>query len=471
MNINQEQTNGCDRTSRVYGNMFNVLQEVMGDEGKLKELSPLDFSALGMYIGKFVEQEINSSVVQIMRDFCGIDMPEYYCKRCPEFDIDADVVCKNKRIRLNEQKDQLDPFSLKTIPLGDAYYALEQLKKEDNEGFFSKYPWLSDKIFLEAWRNLFRFRNRMAHIGEIIDANTLKENYVFFQRFLRYMPQILDLKKELAPDEYIEALPAIKEKKVEEEKPYWTTTDHRDKPYAPIEIAKRFCELDKCNWEEKDYYEKMEERNAISEKYYLDAMIFDGKNGKKGLKDCLGNILVPANYDGFYFLPRILEHPGSNVSVIAIRDEKYVITTLDGSGKELTDREYDVIRLARNDHPYITYIYRRDGALSWGFMNNKGEELCDCIVDSIGIGLNSIVYESGDKMGYWQFSTAFLPPIYDNIEMLGEFDDPLLFTLNGIQGYVKFDGSFLPLSDYNNMDEVEQDEHRVDFICEQYDVF
>ena len=56
MNINQEQTNGCDKTSRVYGNMFNVLQEVMEDESKLKELSLLDFSALGMYIGFFCEQ-------------------------------------------------------------------------------------------------------------------------------------------------------------------------------------------------------------------------------------------------------------------------------------------------------------------------------------------------------------------------------------------------------------------------------
>ena len=33
----------------------------MQDSEKLKSLSPVDFSALGMYIGKFVEQEINSS--------------------------------------------------------------------------------------------------------------------------------------------------------------------------------------------------------------------------------------------------------------------------------------------------------------------------------------------------------------------------------------------------------------------------
>ena len=213
----------------------------------------------------------------------------------------------------------------------------------------------------------------------------------------------------------------------------------------------------------------MDECNAISGKYYLDAMIFYGKNGKKGLKDCLGNILVPANYDGFYFLPRILEHPNSNVSVIAIRNEKYVVTTLDGSGKELTNREYDAIRLARNDHPYLTYIYRKDGALSWGFMSNQGQELSECIIDSLELGLNSFVYESGGLQGYWQFGYDILPPIYDNIEMVDEIDDPLFFTLNGEPGYVRHDGSFLPLSEFKKMEEEDDSQIVWNFFCEQYE--
>ena len=69
--------------------------------------------------------------------------------------------------------------------LGDAYYALEKLKKEDDKGFFNNYPWLYDKRFLGAWRNLFTFRNKMAHIGEIINAGTLKENCEYFLIFLR----------------------------------------------------------------------------------------------------------------------------------------------------------------------------------------------------------------------------------------------------------------------------------------------
>lgn len=467
MNINSEQIDGCEKTSRVYGNMFNMLQEIMEDENKLKDLSPLDFSALGMYIGKFVEQEVNSSVVQIMRAFCGIDMPEYYCKRYPGFDIDADVVCKNKRIRLNEQKDQWNPFSLKTIPLGDAYYALEQLKKEDDEGFFSNYPWLSNQVFLEAWRNLFAFRNRMAHIGEIIDIKALKKNYEFFLRFLIYMPNILETKKELAPEGYAESLSSATDE-IEEEKPYFVSTNQRDKPYAPIIIAQRYCELLKSK--DIDVDDWLDEINSIIEKYNLDAIIFNSVDGKKGLKDCLGNILVPAIYDGFGFIPRPFDYPRE--SVIAIRNNNYVLVTMDGSGRELTKEPYEMISLALYNHMYSPYIYRKKGMKSCGFMNVSGEIVCDCIVDRYKWGLNSLWYESGDLQGFWQFNVIFLPPIYDNIEMPGNPDEPLLFTLNGVQGYVRNDdGSFMPLSDFKKLDEDEQHDTLWDYICELYDVF
>ena len=442
MEITEKLTNGCDRLSRVYGNMFNALQELMQNEEKLKKLSPIDYSAIGLYIGKFVEQEINSSVVQLMRKFCGVDMPDYYCKRYPGY-VDTHVTYKNRIIRLNEQKDKLDSKSLKTIPLGDAYYALKQLKDEDTNDFFrKKYPWLNDEIFLEAWRNLFVFRNKMAHIGELIDADTLKKNYMFFQRFLNYMPNILELKIKLAPEDYIETLPTIQEKK-EEEKPYFVTTDKKDLPYAPMEIAQRFCELNK---KRDNTQEEIDEMNGYLEKYYiLDAIIFNGPDGKKGLKDYLGKILVPAKYDGFGFIPNVIFFPRK--SVIAIRDEKYYIVALDGSGEEFTKEPCDEIRLIMYEHPDSPYIYRKRGLKAWGLMNLDGKEICDCNIDDYAGGTNSVFFESGDKQGYWQFFGIYLPPIYDNIE-LEDLDVPLIFTLDGVQGYVNYDGVFISLDDF-----------------------
>lgn len=461
MNINQDKTNGCDKASHIYGEMFNVLQDIMQNEDRLKELTPLDYSALGMYIGKFVEQEINSSVIQIMREFCGIEMPEYYCKRYPGFDIDADVEGKSKRVRLNEQRPNGDITSLKSIPLGDAFFALEQLKKEDKKGFFSKYPWLNDRIFLEAWRNLSTFRNKMAHIGEIIDAETLKENYKFFLRFLRYMPDILAAKKKLAPVDYIESLPSSNKERKRIFPYILTENPPSDKPYAPKEVAKRYCELsDAGEWTE-EYYD-------IAGKYNLDAIIFDKGNGKKGIKDCCEKILVPAKYDGFGFVPK--PFVVNRKSINAVRDGKYVLVKLDGSGEELTKEPYDEIRLATYYHLGSPYVYRKNGMQAWGFMDLSGVEICDSIIDHYYWGLNSMWYDSGDKMGYWQFNVIFLPPIFDNIEMSGDPEEPLLFTLDGVQGYVRFDGSFLPLSEFKKMEEEDEASIVWDFICEQYDI-
>ena len=462
MNIELKLTNGCDKMSSVYGNMFNVLAETMQDEEKLETLSPLDFSALGMYIGKFVEQEINSSVVQIMREFCGIEMPEYYCKREPDLDLeDALVRTGKKKVNLNEQLLQWDRYSLKTIMLGDAFHSLEQLKEKDEEGFFCKYPWLNDRIFLESWRKLFIFRNKMAHIGEIIDVKTLKEGYEQFLRFLRYMPDILEAKKKLAPEEYVDSLPTPK-KKEKVLSPYIVTGNPpSDKPFAPKEIAQKYCELsDAGEWTE-EYYD-------IAGKYNLDAIIFEGENGKKGIKDCCDKILVPAKYDGFGFIPK--PFIVNRKSINAVRDGKYVLVKLDGSGEELTKDPYDEIRLATYYHLGSPYVYRKNGMQAWGFMNTSGVEICSNIIDHYYWGQNSMWYDSGDKMGYWLFDTVFLPPIYDNIEMPGDPEDPLLFTLDGVQGYVRFDGSFLPLSEFKRMEEEDEDSIIWDFICEQYDI-
>ena len=38
MIIEKKLTDGCDKLSRVYGNMLNVLEEILQDEQKMKEL-------------------------------------------------------------------------------------------------------------------------------------------------------------------------------------------------------------------------------------------------------------------------------------------------------------------------------------------------------------------------------------------------------------------------------------------------
>lgn len=426
MAINSKQTKGCDKMSRIYGEMFNVLEEIMQDDEKLKALSPLDFSALGMYIGKFVEQEINSSVVQLMRQVRGIKMPKYYCKRYPSR-VKADVITEKKTIRLNEQKNYANYLSLKTIPLGDALSALQHLKKEDSR-YFKDYPWLYDKKFLEAWRNLNVFRNKMAHIGEIINAEKLKKNYLYFERFLYYMPQIYALKKKMGLKN--NAQTSIK-------------NEREPELLKKVEISTERFSLQEM--------EKIESERA------LHSMIFEGKllnRGRKGLKDSEGKVLVPAKYSGFKLLQ--LSKNNDDGFVAAIRNGKYVLVALDGSGRELSNSQYDdIIKIGYAPDSY--FAFRKNDLLSWGLMDSTGKEICDCIIDNYQLSSNNDVWiESGGLQGYCQFPDVFIPPIFDNIETSGNLSDPLLFTLNGEQGYVKRNGEFIPLSVFKSLEEKDQ---------------
>lgn len=143
------------------------------------------------------------------------------------------------RVRLNSQKyHSSDPEELQTIPLGDAFYALEELLEEDQEGFFDDYPWLQDKIFQEAWRKLGGIRNKMAHSGLLIDNGVLEDNYAYFSRFLQFMPQIIELKQKLMPANYAEPVS-------NNTNSYWVTTNNHDRQ-SVIEAACQMDDTDVC---------------------------------------------------------------------------------------------------------------------------------------------------------------------------------------------------------------------------------
>ncbi len=477
MYIKKELVKGCDSASRVYNSMFDVLMDLMQDSEKLRSLSPVDFSALGMYIGKFVEQEINSSVVQIMREFRGIEMPDYYCKK-RKGHVKPVINQNDRRIYLNSSpKYSNDEDALQTLPLGDAYVALDILKAEDTWGFFDNYPWLYNEDFLEAWWMLSKFRNKMAHIGDIIDANILRENIEYFQTFLEYLPDMIEAKKKLAPIGYKHSLKTTSKNK--EGRPYFTSTLDRNKPtkgFITIGKEATMCRKVPRPFPEnvsKDAYEYSgstketikPERIIISNP---NAKIFKQRKGKRGLKDHMGNILVPPRYDNFGFLPKTGDDY-KRKSVIGIRDEKYVIVALDGSGKELTKDTYDDIRLAYNTQRNSPYAYRKNGRRLWGLMDEDGNEICECMLDNY-IGMRNLIWcDSGEQRGCWLYTRPnlpFLPPIYDNIEASGIEGEPMIFTLRGIDGYVKTDGTFISMSEIESMPKNQHLNTLKEYICE-----
>lgn len=375
--ISNKSVEGCDRYSHVYCKSYNALLPVMmpkDDHFSLSDferMEELDRSALGLYMGKFVEQEINSSVVQLMRNYIGIDMPDFYCKPDRGFWGDG-VESRHKKIRLNES---LPPKhnQLMTIALGDAYYALESLKNENENGFFDDYSWLSDNSFLSAWRGLFTFRNKVAHIGTIITEQELAKAYENFSVFLTFMPNIQELKSELAPEEqqFYEPEDAIDAFPVFE-------SDNINLPKATAEDYARCVELESacknCNWADDTI---IEELNDLRNNKNWFTQVFVGEDGKKGMTDARGRIIVPAIYDDYAFTYNTIL--GNRSTIIAFKDGKMGIVKTDGSGEPTTGFIYDNL----GDIKLIpgAYFYRKGKCQSYGIVGCDGKEVIPCIID------------------------------------------------------------------------------------------
>lgn len=486
MNIEIKLTEGCDKLSGLYGKMFVFLKEVMEDKDRLRELSPLDYSALGLYMGKFVEQEINSSVVQLMRAYMGVEMPDYYCKYKPFYKCNVTAGRKTVMLNLHPMGAE-DPNLLATISLGDAYHVFGELKEGRGKEFFSKYSWLNDRRFLNVWKSLFDFRNRVAHIGEIIDAKTLEENYEQFFVFLEYMPWISKLKQELAPVGYRQSLRRKKRQRIG--KPYVRPTEENrnregyemkrigiltdEIAFAPHNIKpveERLIVASKGKGPivvkiSKERYGLRGHKDDIKEKRPIVAKMFKERYGLRGLKDDMGHVIVPPMFEDFGFLPIV-----NGDSVIAIRDGKYVVVTLDGTGKVLTKEKFDEMGLADRKLRTSPYVYRHEGSIAWGFMDRMGNVMCDPIVDNYYCEKGAVWMESRELWGYWNFAKPhqpFIPPIYDSIEAPWGKNNPLVFTLNGEEGFVRMDGVFIPRSGWEALSEEDRRNTFESCICEE----
>lgn len=119
-----------------------------------------DYSSLVICFCKAVEEEINASVVQLLRQLLGVDMPEYYRLFQKGLqDPECRVRTKGKTIKFNQTGAQVgeDRFTDRTIPIGDFVYATRTLveKRDVNllMGPFGMDPFLQDVYEFAMFRN------------------------------------------------------------------------------------------------------------------------------------------------------------------------------------------------------------------------------------------------------------------------------------------------------------------------------
>lgn len=111
-----------------------------------------------------------------------------------------------------------------------------------------------------------------------------------------------------------------------------------------------------------------------------------------------------------------------------------------------------------------THLYGIVKSGSGGF-----EMLLPCVIETFSQPCNEVVYfTSGTHQdGLWHLHYGVIvPPVYDKIEFL-DLGKPILFTKDGVQGYVDFNNNFVPKSEVDAIeDEAERHDRLLEFLCE-----
>lgn len=149
-----------------------------------------DFSQLVTSLGKVFEIELNSSVIQWIRHFNGIEMPQYY--REVKEGVELVQYIGTKRVDLNQYRSG-DDRRLKPVMFGDAL-ALTGKYLNDLPGYLRE----TTRELLGVWRNIKDERNASAHT-EIISEQRFIDFYNKYCAVVEaeVFTQLMDLKDEM----------------------------------------------------------------------------------------------------------------------------------------------------------------------------------------------------------------------------------------------------------------------------------
>ncbi len=176
------------------------------------------------------------------------------------------------------------------------------------------------------------------------------------------------------------------------------------------------------------------------------------KDGKEGVMDLDGTVLVPPIFDKVAYTYSRL-YTKADMPVVVVNNGKFGIVRADGTGEMLLPCEHDYICLT--DWQQFFLVYDNGKAM---FVSLLGKQLTPQTVDAVRDELNEVfVLASGDKLGLYDFNNdLFIQPSYDNID-LGDGDEPVIAYKDGIAGYLSaIDGHFIPKEEYDISDDDEE---------------
>ena len=221
------------------------------------------------------------------------------------------------------------------------------------------------------------------------------------------------------------------------------------------------AEIKRVGPEADNYLSLMQEQHDLMFGYdWLDE-VFE-ENGKKGLRNVRGEVVVPAIYDDFlmprpYYLPMML--------VGAKKGGKFALVERDGKGTPSTDFEFHYVEpipftlfniaFKSEDLHHFAIVVLGKVFTPYELVNYYRP--CD---DHI------ILKGDNDKYGIIGMgSLVYISPEYDDVIDNGIGED-FTFIKDGVKGRVTMDKRFISDEEYRNMSDEQQDDlYDLGFIC------
>lgn len=232
-----------------------------------------------------------------------------------------------------------------------------------------------------------------------------------------------------------------------------TNTNPEMRP--PKEVVARLEELEAMiRMKDQNMTEALYEEHAkLLNNYDWHDEVFE-ENGKKGVKNVKGEILVPAIYDDFlmqetFFFP--------SLPVAAVKDGKIGLVERDGKGTPRTAFEFAFIE--RNFFSPVYFVWKPEDKKHFALMAG-GTVITPYELDGYCEPCDGcMIVSSGDKYGVLAIDQGlvYVAPEYDAVYDQG-FGDDFLFVKNGVEGYVTLDNRFVSKDEYSELEPEEQDE-------------
>lgn len=172
------------------------------------------------------------------------------------------------------------------------------------------------------------------------------------------------------------------------------------------------------------------------------------ENGKSGLMDCFGEVLIPAKYDETWFrtnwfVPR-------DKPIACRKGDKWGIVMPDGKGTVVSGFVYDNIFMGEY-YAMWSFIIVKLGN-SYGFIDTTGNPLTPVDIDEIFQPANDMgKVRKGEKYGFICYNGDYIGPAYEEITF-SENDRFYHVKKDGRWGFVDKNRNFIPAEDCHETD-------------------